>query len=279
MTAIFITATGTDIGKTFVAAGLIRHLRAAGRSVDALKPVATGFDPENADASDPGVLLAAMSRPVAPAEIARIAPWRFTAPLSPDMAARREDRTLDYNALLDFSRRSIAAHSGTLLIEGIGGIMVPLDDTHTVLDWMTALNIPLVLVTGSYLGSLSHTLTALDALKRRDLAIKTIVVNESPGSTVPLADTVQTLTRFAAPIPIVAMPRLLGAANSTSPLPLGEVGARSAPGEGLQYIESPRPPHPNPLLTPGRLRPSSRAMGEREHTAVEVAFSEIAALL
>ncbi len=92
MSAIFITATGTDIGKTFVTAGLIRHLRASGREVDALKPVMTGFDPAHPEASDAGVLLAALGRPVTAAEIARISPWRFSAPLSPDMAARRERR-------------------------------------------------------------------------------------------------------------------------------------------------------------------------------------------
>ena len=77
MTAFFITATGTDIGKTFVASGLIRQWRAAGQQVDALKPVATGFDPASAAASDAGVLLAALGRPVTPAEIDRISPWRF----------------------------------------------------------------------------------------------------------------------------------------------------------------------------------------------------------
>ena len=258
MTAIFITATGTDIGKTFVAGGLIQHLRAAGRTIDALKPVATGFDPGALDASDPGILLSAMGRPVTFAEIERIAPWRFAAPLSPDMAARHENRTLDFNSLVDFSRRAIAAHSGMLLIEGIGGIMVPLDETHTVLDWMAALNIPLVLVTGSYLGSLSHTLTSLDVLRRRELAIKAIVVNETPGSTVPLADTVETLARFAALESDPVIWKRGHAANSASPLPSGEVARRSpkgegAAGEGLRSIESPIPPHPN---------------GEREHTVV-----------
>jgi dethiobiotin synthetase len=208
MTAIFVTATGTDIGKTFVAAGLIRHLRAGGRAVDALKPVVTGFDPANAETNDPGVLLAALGRPVTPGEIERIAPWRYTAPLSPDMAARRENRILDFNTLVNFSRKSIAGHKGTLLIEGIGGVMVPLDDTHTVFDWMTALNIPLVLVAGSYLGILSHTLTCIDVLRRRDLAIKALVVNETPGSDVPLAETAKTLARFAGAIPIVTLPRL-----------------------------------------------------------------------
>ena len=63
---------------------------------------------------------------------------------------------------------AIEKHSGKLLIEGVGGIVVPLNDRHTVLDWMIALNVPLVLVTGTYLGTLSHTLTCIDVLKRRD---------------------------------------------------------------------------------------------------------------
>jgi dethiobiotin synthetase len=213
MSAIFITATGTDIGKTFVAAGLIRHWRAAGRTVEALKPVVTGYDLTHAAASDPGVLLAALGHPVTPDEIERIAPWRFNAPLSPDMAARRENRAIDFDALVAFSRGALATVQGMLLIEGIGGVMVPLDDQRTVLDWMAALNIPVVLVAGSYLGSLSHTLTSLDVLRRYHLAIKALVVNETPGSTVPMADTVATLKRFAAPIPIMALPRAPTAAD------------------------------------------------------------------
>jgi dethiobiotin synthetase len=223
MTAIFITATGTDIGKTFVAAGLIRHLRAAGRMVDAFKPVATGFDATAAEASDPGVLLSALGRPITFAGIERIAPWRYAAPLSPDMAARRESRKIDFGTLVRFCQTAIAAHTGTMLIEGIGGVMVPLDDSHTVLDWMAALNIPLVLVTGSYLGSVSHILTCLDVLKRRELAIRAIVVNESSGSSVPLADTVVTLSHFTTPTPIIAMPRLQ--ADSAQCPVFGEIAA------------------------------------------------------
>jgi dethiobiotin synthetase len=216
MSTVFITATGTDIGKTFVTAGLIRHLRASGREVDALKPVMTGFDPAHPEASDAGVLLAALGRPVIAAEIARMSPFRFSAPLSPDMAARREQRDIDFNALAAFSTDAAARARGTLLIEGIGGVMVPLNDRHTVLDWMVALTCPVILVTGSYLGSLSHALTSIDALGPRSIAIRTVVVNETPGLSVPLADIVATLTRFAAPVPVVALPRL-PATDTTHP--------------------------------------------------------------
>jgi dethiobiotin synthetase len=212
MSAIFITATGTDIGKTFVAAGLIRHWRAAGRNVDALKPVTTGFHIAEAEGSDAGLLLKALDRSVTPMEIERISPWRFAAPLSPDVAARREGRWVPFDDLVAFCRDAIAASSDTLLIEGIGGIMVPLDDSHTVLDWMMALDVPLVVVTGTYLGTLSHTLTCLDVLERRKLAIKALVVNETPGSSVPLADTIARLECFAPAVPLATLTRKSDAA-------------------------------------------------------------------
>jgi dethiobiotin synthetase len=214
MSAIFVTATGTEIGKTFVVASLIRHWRAAGRPVEALKPVVTGFDPADAVGSDPGILLAALGRTPTLLEIERIARFRFTASLAPDMAARHERRTLDFRALVEFCRHKIARHDGTLLIEGVGGVMVPLDERHTVLDWMSELKIPLLLVAGSYLGTVSHTLSALDALRRRGLTIKAIVLNATPGSTVSMPDTVQTLTNFADGIPIVPLPRLSAGADN-----------------------------------------------------------------
>ena len=210
MPALFVTATGTDIGKTFVTCGLIAELRRQGRAVEAIKPVVTGLDPAAAaDASDPALLLAALGRP--PAEIAKISPWRFVAPLSPDLAASREGRTLDFSALLDFSRAAVASANDVLLIEGIGGIMVPLDADHTVLDWMAALRLPLILVAGSYLGTLSHTLSAVDVLRPRELTIAAIVISQTPGGTVPLADTAASIARFVAPIPVLALPRLAAA--------------------------------------------------------------------
>jgi dethiobiotin synthetase len=208
MSAIFITGTGTDIGKSFVAAGLIRYCRATGRAVDALKPVMTGYDPARAASSDAGVLLTALGRPASDDEIQNVSPWRFAAPLSPNMAAQREQRTIDFDALVDFSRTASRRAPTTVLIEGIGGVMVPLDHSHTVLDWMAALNVPALLVAGSYLGSLSHTLTGRDAMRRRGITLRAIVVNESPGSPVPLSDTVETLSRFAAGSAIIPLPRL-----------------------------------------------------------------------
>lgn len=205
MSAIFITATGTDVGKTFVAASLIGHLRQMGRLVDAIKPVVSGFDPAQAAVSDPGVLLRALGLPVTPQEIDRISPWRFRAALSPDLAAMREGRSIDVDTVVAFCQSAIGQRQDILLIEGVGGVMVPLDEHRTVLDVMMALQLPLILVAGSYLGTISHTLTALDAVYRRGLIVLAVIVSETPGSTVPLDDTVAAIARFAEPV--IGLPR------------------------------------------------------------------------
>ena len=213
MAAYFVTATGTDIGKTFVTAGLIRYLRGAGQPVSALKPVVSGYEPSVVETSDPAVLLKALGRQVSADEVASIAPWRFRAPLSPDIAAAREGRSIAFDELIAFSRAAVKAATGMLFIEGVGGIMVPLQDKHTVLDWMTALNIPLILVVGGYLGAISHTLTALDVITQRKLKVAAIVVSESERGTVELHDTVDSIARFSNGVEVVGLPRLPGGIN------------------------------------------------------------------
>src|SRR5262249_30698328 len=126
---------------------------------------------------------------------------------APDMAAAREGRSLDYPGLIDFCRAAVANNHDTLLIEGNGGIMSPIDHEHTVLDWMMTLALPLVVVTGTYLGTLSHTLTALDVLARNGLVIAALVISESVGRPERLDETHETLARFARNIPVIALPR------------------------------------------------------------------------
>jgi dethiobiotin synthetase len=213
MSAYFVTSTGTDIGKTFVTAGLIRYLREAGQAVHAIKPVMSGYNSSVVETSDPAVLLNALGLPIDAETIDRVAPWRFRAPLSPDLAAAREGRTIDFDELAAFSRKEIAMAGGILFIEGVGGIMVPLDAERTVLDLMAALQIPLLLVVGGYLGTISHTLTALDVLTTRHLKIAAIIVSESERNPVELDDTVASIARFAHGVGVVGMPRLPGGLN------------------------------------------------------------------
>ncbi|MGA8615956.1 MAG: dethiobiotin synthase [Xanthobacteraceae bacterium] len=205
MTAIFITATGTDVGKTFVAASLIGHFRHMGRVVEVIKPVVSGFDPTQAATSDPAVLIRALGVPVTQQAIEQISPWRFRAALSPDLAAQREGRKIDVDEVVAFCQSAIEQRQDMLLIEGVGGVMVPLDDQRTILDVMMALHLPLILVAGSYLGTISHTLTALDSLYRRDMNVMAIIVSETPGSTVSLDETVAAISRFADPV--IGLPR------------------------------------------------------------------------
>jgi dethiobiotin synthetase len=204
--AVFITGSGTGVGKTFVACGLIHHFQAAGKPVDALKPLASGFDPVSPLGSDPALLIEALGHNVTADELRRISPWRFRAPLSPDMAARAEGRTIDFEAIADFCRAVIANTVGTLLIEGIGGIMVPLNQRRTVLDLLVALGQPVVLVGGSYLGTLSHVLSAQDVILRCSLDLRAVVISESEGTPPSLCETLATLENFIT-VPLIGLIR------------------------------------------------------------------------
>lgn len=196
MPAVFVTATGTDIGKTFVTAGLAQSLRQRGRRISVFKPVCSGFDPHNAAASDPALLLRAIDQEPSLAAIEAIAPWRFAAPLSPDMAAAREGRVIDFASLRTFCKNAIETAEDVALIEGIGGLMVPLTAHQTVADLIAALSIPALVVTGTYVGSLSHTLTTLEVMRVRGIPRAGLVVNETPGSAASPDETLATLQNF-----------------------------------------------------------------------------------
>ena len=206
MTTVFVTSSGTDIGKTFVTLRLLAELKAAGRSARALKPIASGFDAAQLERSDTGLLLRAQGLAPSAVNIDAVSPWRFAAPLSPDMAAARERRSIPFDELLAVCRAA-GKPGDVTLIEGIGGVMVPLDAEHTVLDWIAALGAPALLVVGSYLGTLSHSLTAVTALRQRGVAIAAVVVSESAEQPMPAAETAATLARFVGTVPVRWLPR------------------------------------------------------------------------
>jgi dethiobiotin synthetase len=205
VTAIFITATGPDVGKTLVVASLVRHLQQIGHAVDAIKPIVCGYEPAQAAASDLATLIAALGLPFSPETIERMSPWRFRAALPPDLAAQFEKRRIDVDEVVTYCKTAIERRRGVLLIEGVGGIMTPLDPNRTILDVMMALRLPLILVTGSYRGALSHALTALDSLFRRDMNLLATIVSETPGSKVPLDEVVASIGRFTEPV--IGLPR------------------------------------------------------------------------
>ena len=209
MRALFVSGAHTDVGKTYVACAMLRAARAKGLSVAALKPAVSGIDEADWAQSDPGRLLAAMGRPLTLAELDAIAPLRFTAPLSPPMAARREGVDLRISTLTDFCRAGLAASAADLmLVEGAGGVMSPMAEDGTGLDLMLALGLPSVVVGGSYLGSISHTLTAIETLRSRGLPIAAVVISQSGEPDAPdFAQTVASVAAFAGEVRIVAAAR------------------------------------------------------------------------
>lgn len=196
MKTLFITATGTETGKTYITAAIASALSAAGTAVRVCKPVISGFDEADFKDTDTALLLDAIGQAATREAVETCSPWRFAEPLSPDMAARREGREIDFGALIQFCRDAEDGPEDVLLCEGIGGAMVPLDDSHTVLDWMAELGAPVVVVCGSYLGTLSHTLTTVAAIRERGVDIAGVVISESEESPVPVAETAETLARF-----------------------------------------------------------------------------------
>jgi len=208
----FITGAGTDIGKTYVTTLLVRHLRAAARRVVALKPVVSGvpaIDSPDFAASDTAQLLAAQGLATTSATVDACSPWRFKQPLSPDMAAAAEGQTVSLQAVLDWCRTQIgtAADGSVVLIEGVGGVMSPMTSDALNLDLIKALGCEVLLVTGSYLGALTHALTAIETLKAHDVVVKTVVLNESADSGVDFGATLETLQRYVGGRPVTAVRR------------------------------------------------------------------------
>jgi len=204
MKSLFVAGTGTDIGKTHVACALIRALRLRGLSIDAFKPVVSGFDPDDPDVSDPGRLAQALDEPDA---LPRISPRRYRAPLAPNLAAALEGDVLRLDDLVGDCRDRLARPDrDLLLIEGAGGVMSPLTDTATNLDLMVALNLPVLLVAGSYLGTVSHVLTALEVIRSRGLSVAALVMSESLAAP-DLGQTGRMLRGFETRAPLVLAPR------------------------------------------------------------------------
>lgn len=204
MRSLFVAGTGTDIGKTHVACALLRAALAEGLTADAFKPVVSGFDPDDTAASDPARLAEALGEPDA---LARISPRRYRAPLAANLAARLEGQTLLLSDLVtDCQSRLGREDRDLLLIEGAGGVMSPLTDDATNLDLMVALGLPVLLVAGSYLGTVSHVLTALEVIRSRNLTVAAIVMSESLDAP-DLTQTADLLRDFETRAPLFLAPR------------------------------------------------------------------------
>jgi dethiobiotin synthetase len=137
----------------------------------------------------------------------QISPRRYRAPLAPNLAAHLEGDTLAMADLVADCQTWLDTRDVDLaLVEGAGGVMSPMTDDATNLDLMTALALPVMLVAGSYLGTASHLLTALEVARARDLTVAAIVISESLDAP-DLGQTVEMLRTFERQTPIIAAPR------------------------------------------------------------------------
>ena len=177
MNPYFITGTGTDIGKTFILCELCKALQSQGKNVHAIKPVMSGVD--DIQHSDAAHILKSVNIKPTQDNIDKISPWQFNAALAPNMAAKRENRQLDFDEIYRFCQQERYRNVGydNFFIEGVGGVMSPLTDTSTNIDLIESLAIPAILIAGVYLGTISHTLTAVESLLKRNIKIKIIILN------------------------------------------------------------------------------------------------------
>lgn len=165
-----ILGTGTDIGKSFLVENLCRILP----KVAAIKPICTGFSDHDKN-SDPARILTALGREISKENLDEITPWRFEEACSPHFLKEE----IDFKKIVNFCQKEIIKNKGkTLLIEAAGGVMTPINNEKTFLDLAAELQIPTLLVTGNYLGAISHTLSAIGVLKTRGISVEKIIVND-----------------------------------------------------------------------------------------------------
>lgn len=205
---IFVTSTGTDAGKTLVSRAITLALRAMQRNVVALKPLETGCQPHPADA----VLLAeAAGRP----ELAHdSALYRAEPALSPYAVTLETGLPAPKLAQLATRVTQLATAGDFLLVEGAGGLLVPIDATHSIADFAALLGLPLCLVVPDVLGVLSHTLAAYESARSRQLPLAAVVLNQTRSESNASAATNQRILAERLPVPVLRFPHVAANADA-----------------------------------------------------------------
>jgi dethiobiotin synthetase len=180
MRGLFVTGTDTGVGKTVLSAALVAAMAQSGEDVAAFKPVVTGLEetPTGGWPADHELLATVSGR--SPADVA---PLTFDPPASPHLAAELAGRRVELGPLVDAAR---AAGAGRMLVvEGVGGLLVPLNDRQTVRDLAVALALPVVVAARPGLGTINHTLLTLEAARAVGLDVRAVVLTpwpEQPGT-------------------------------------------------------------------------------------------------
>lgn len=176
---LFITGTDTGVGKTVIAGAIANWFHRKGKTVAVCKLAATGCVRRREGlVSEDAEFLAVCSSSRHPLDM--IAPQRYAEPLAPAIAAERAKRPLDW-FMINNSIRLMSQGSDVMIVEGVGGILVPMDDKQTVLDAAAALGIPTVVVARAGLGTINHTLLTVRSLRSANVRVAGVVINEYPA--------------------------------------------------------------------------------------------------
>ena len=203
MKKIHIISSGTGIGKTLVTCGLCELFNEVQESYIAVKPVISDFNFFD-EGNDLYQIITAQQKKYRKENVSEYACNIFSLPLSPDMAAEKEGRVVaNVQSLTEFINIKQTLYKNCI-IEAVGGIMVPLNKQETYLDFLTQNydkdNDMVILILGSYLGSLSHSLTTLEVLKGKGIELQFIVITQNLDKAdelyIPPEDTLKTLSNF-----------------------------------------------------------------------------------
>ena len=205
MRGLFVTGTDTGVGKTVVTAGLARALSDRGVRVGVLKPVETDC-PTGVEPAD-GALLAAAAR--IPGGADAVVPVRYAEPLAPLVAARRENRPVDL-AAIDAAFAQVTADSEFVLVEGAGGISVPITDDLDMAGLAARFGLPVLIVARPDLATLNHTFLTVAYARSRGLAVRGIVLSGGRGEEADVAErTNRSMLEEQCGVPVLGMvPRL-----------------------------------------------------------------------
>lgn len=176
----FITGTDTGVGKTLITAALARRCAERGRRVGVMKPIETGVDAQNGGTSDARRLMQAARSTVT---IDQVSPYRLTRPLAPLSAAEAEGRHIEMERIAA-SYRELAQGHDLMLVEGAGGVLVPLTPERDNRDLMLELGLPVVVVGLSHLGGINQARMTIEVLRAAGLRVLALVLNR----TTPAAD-------------------------------------------------------------------------------------------
>jgi dethiobiotin synthetase len=171
----FITGTDTSVGKTFVAAAIAGALRSGGADVGVMKPVESGCADRDGRLV-PADALALKEAAGATDPIDTINPYRFAAPVAPNIAARLEGKEIDLSIIKGLYGEMSAAHD-IMIVEGAGGLLSPVTDSKSTADLAALLGLPLIVVAPSMLGCINHTLLTLRAAEQKGIPVLGIILN------------------------------------------------------------------------------------------------------